>query len=98
MTRVSKLKIKKNQTSFLLARKVFKHGSMPPYLKLIAFYENRTRLLLTSRTCKCCIMRNCLFLYEVKRSRLFYSKRVLAQRESRLFDNLFFHERLDNYD
>ena len=34
-------------------------------------------------------MRNCSFLYEVKRSHLFYSKGVLGQGESRLFENVF---------
>ena len=39
--------------------------------------------------CKCCIMPNYSFLDEVKGTHLFYSKRVVAQRESRLFQNVF---------
>ena len=46
-------------------------------------------LLLTYRTCRCCIMRNCSFLYEVKRSHLFYSKGVVEHGESRWFENVF---------
>ena len=39
--------------------------------------------------CKCCIIPNYSFLDEVKGTHLFYSKRVVAQRESRLFQNVF---------
>ena len=89
------LKVKKIETTFYSIMKSISHlGKMARTSakseKLIALVsENHTRLLLTSHTSKCYIMRNCYFLYEVKRSHLFYLKRVVEQKESRLFKIVF---------
>ena len=73
---ISKPRCKKIAPSFYWPAK-FKTGLNVPTLtdkvNCSPYVKTHTRLLITSRTCNCCIIRNCLFLYEVKRSHLFYS-------------------------